>query len=484
MRQNIITIILLILVSSMFNFGQQNGITKSEKLIQGRTIATFYHDKLQRTILINGAFDPGPWHTKYIELWQWNNSDWELISNTGPEVRNAFGWAYDHIRGKLVIYGGTVAHESNNRKWFSDTWEWDGKGWTKIETPVKPGIRFWAGMAYDPVRKACVLFGGANEKFDLFNDTWTFNGKEWKQVFTQGPSPRRPATMFYFPPTKKIYVYGGHAQVNFTQKAVIGDTWELGKTGWKELESASVPGKQEDAVVVFNKKENEVWMVGGTNNGAEPKFVGTSWSFDGKKWQSIDIDGLSPRGGHSMSYNLDTKSILLQGGFNIGGGPSLRDTWVLAQNKKEWSCISGCFKEQEQWIANHPTDSDALLTFIAASFYTGKPEKIEALVSKAVQTAGISRNAYRRIANYLAAIKLYKESVFCYEKILEMEPQGTDFYNLACIYAKVNDNDKSFASLSKAIELGFNSKQKFESDTDLGSLRSDSRWKALMEKLK
>lgn len=488
MIRNKSRIFILCLLSVFASYGQQNeSISKNSsdrKLIQGRTIATFYHDKLQKTILVNGAFDPGPWHTKHIEIWQWNNNDWELISNTGPEVRNAFGWAYDHIRGKLVIYGGTVAHEANNRKWFSDTWEWDGKDWTQIETSAKPGIRFWAGMVYDPVKKTNILFGGANEKFELFNDTWAYNGKEWKQIFTQGPAPRRPATMFYFPPTKKVYIYGGHAQVNAAQKAVIGDTWELGETGWKEIESDSAPGKQEDAVVVFNKKANEVWMVGGTNSLTEPKFVGTSWSFDGKKWQSIDIKGLSPRGGHSISYNPETKSLLLHGGFNIGGGPSLRDTWILEQNKKDWNCISGCIEEQEQWVAKHPNDTDALLTFIAASYYAGKREKIETLVSKATQSTGISRNTYRRIGNYLIALKYYTEGILCYEKVLTMEPQATDFYNLACIFAKVNNKDKAFTSLSKAIELGFNSKQKIESDKDLESLKADSRWNVLMEKLK
>ena len=40
-------------------------------------------------------------------------------------------------------------------------------------------------MAYDPVSKKVVLFGGAGQTVDL-NDTWTFDGTNWTQQVTGG----------------------------------------------------------------------------------------------------------------------------------------------------------------------------------------------------------------------------------------------------------------------------------------------------------
>ena len=477
---------LIILALSPLVYSQSTESISKRALKPGRTIEAFYHHKLKKTILINGSFDPGPWHTKFLELWQWNNNGWELVSDDGPEVRNGFGWAFDSKRGKLVIYGGTVAQEPGNRKWFMDTWEWDGKNWQKIDTQENPGARFATGMTYDPVRKACVLFGGANDKFVLSNDTWTFDGSQWKRIFSNGPTSRWPAAMFYFPPTKKVYVYGGHSKISETQRGLMSDTWELREDGWLEIESSSIPGKQEGVEVVFNKYTNEILMVcGGSDTpNREPKFIGTTWAFNGRNWRVTDFTGMPPRGGQAMSYNPKTKSILLHGGFNIGGGTGLNDTWLLTNNSREWKCISGCYEEQKQWIENHPEDGNALLNFIATSFYTGKAEEIKKPITKAVQSNLLSDFTLKKIASYLMAIRQFNEGVMCLERVVISEPKGMNFYNLGCAYVIYGDKDKAFGALNKASELGYNKKSDYENDVDLATLRQDARWKVLLTKLK
>ncbi len=82
------------------------------------------------------------------------------------------------------------------------------------------------------------------------------------------------------------------------------------------------------------------------------------------------------------------------------------------------------------------------------------------------------------------AAKDFREGAKYYEKALEIESRGGDFYNLACAYALLNDKDKSFEKLDWAIEHGFNRKADYENDSDLESLKSDGRWKILVEKLK
>ena len=57
------------------------------------------------------------------------------------------------------------------------------------------------------------------------------------------------------------------------------------------------------------------------------------------------------------------------------------------------------------------------------------------------------------------------------------------YYNLACSYALANKSDGAFKYLDKALSFGYNSKQQYENDTDLVSIRNDTRWKSLLNKL-
>ena len=43
---------------------------------------------------------------------------------------------------------------------FDDLWEWDGTTWAEVITDVRPSARSDAGLAYDPVRKSLILYGG------------------------------------------------------------------------------------------------------------------------------------------------------------------------------------------------------------------------------------------------------------------------------------------------------------------------------------
>jgi hypothetical protein len=62
---------------------------------------------------------------------------------------------YDEGEGKLVYFAHAAANEPQ-------TWVMDpGKGqWSRIELATQPPGRFGGAMAYDPVRKRSLLFGG------------------------------------------------------------------------------------------------------------------------------------------------------------------------------------------------------------------------------------------------------------------------------------------------------------------------------------
>jgi hypothetical protein len=90
---------------------------------------------------------------------------------------------------------------------------------------------------------------------------------------------------------------------------------------------------------------------------------------------------------------------------------------------------------------------------------------------------------YVQLAGQLYREKKYKESAMNYELAVKEDPNGIDFYNLACSYSLDNNHDKAFEALNKAADNGFFRKDQYENDTDLTALKSDPRWKKLSEKL-
>ena len=90
---------------------------------------------------------------------------------------------------------------------------------------------------------------------------------------------------------------------------------------------------------------------------------------------------------------------------------------------------------------------------------------------------------YVQLGAQLYREKKYKESAKNYELALKEDPNGVDFYNMACSYALDNNADKAFEALNKAVDYGFFGRNQYENDTDLTALKSDARWKTLSAKL-
>ena len=106
------------------------------------------------------------------DVWEWNGSDWSLVTTTGasPAPRVGHGMAYDSARGVHVMYGGASSAGA-----LGDTWEYDGAGrtWT-LRTPLiaGPNPRYWFQLAFDAARNRTLLFGGTPDATVQFADTW------------------------------------------------------------------------------------------------------------------------------------------------------------------------------------------------------------------------------------------------------------------------------------------------------------------------
>ncbi len=121
------------------------------------------------------------------ETWEWNGVAWQQRPTAAhPSPRWDVGMAFDAQRGVTVLFGGFHDVPYLTPVHYDDTWEWDGATWRqRAPTNLPPGRRGHA-MAFDPVRGRTVLHGGSDGTTTLA-DTWEWDGTDWRQVAAGGP---------------------------------------------------------------------------------------------------------------------------------------------------------------------------------------------------------------------------------------------------------------------------------------------------------
>ncbi|MBA4055623.1 MAG: hypothetical protein C0490_12990, partial [Marivirga sp.] len=135
-------------------------------------------------------------------------------------------------------------------------------------------------------------------------------------------------------------------------------------------------------------------------------------------------------------------------------------------------------------VSLQPENAYAKSDLIAVYYALNKEDEALKLFDLASKAGQVNRNVYANIAFSLFVLNKHQEGVQYFEKILPAERMPWDYYNLGCGYARLNNKKKAFEALNKAAEMGYHSKQQYENDDDLNSLRSDKAYQELMAKLK
>jgi hypothetical protein len=92
--------------------------------------------------------------------------------------------AYDSDRGVTVFFGGEIG-KTGIETYFNDTWEYDGSHWRQITIVGDiPPARSLHSMAYDPVRKRVLMYGGFAGGVYGLDDTWEYQGNGFSGTWT------------------------------------------------------------------------------------------------------------------------------------------------------------------------------------------------------------------------------------------------------------------------------------------------------------
>lgn len=80
---------------------------------------------------------------------------------------------------------------------------------------------------------------------------------------------------------------------------------------------------------------------------------------------------------------------------------------------------------------------------------------------------------------------LYQKGLLVDLKLARLKPDDPAvFYNLACSYSLLEELDKAFVAIKKAVKYGYSNLHYMKLDQDLENLRKDQRFKRYFLKLK
>lgn len=246
------------------------------------------------------------------ETWRLSatNGTWSMLSpsSAGPGYRSSPAVAYDFLRGRAVLFGGTDAFGNV----LGDTWEFDGTTWRRLQLANAPAARHRAGAAFDPLVDRVLVVGGDGAGLGAppqpLVDTWLFDGTQW----TQAPVPPGPIG----PVTLAVRTQGVIVAL------APNGTFERSAGPWLARNTVNRPPTRDDASMTYDVLRDRVVLSGGTVGGVS---LGDVWEYDRTDWIQRQPAGapVLARTHHALVYDAYTQTVRAFGGVarqQVGAG--------------------------------------------------------------------------------------------------------------------------------------------------------------------
>jgi Galactose oxidase, central domain len=246
----------------------------------------------------------------------WKGEVWSLRDIEGTVRPNwtvygtfSLGQKYDHDPDTKAFYfyagGNTFKYEPTERRW------------TNLNPPTHPekalgGTMLWSSMVYDRHNEQFVLFGGGNVQSERGDPgTWTYSPAKntWTPLnLNKQPSPRANSRLAYDPVAKKIVLFGGD-QLD----QLKSDTWlfDVVKQEWIEVSPAVAPSPRGGHALLWLAKAKKILLVGGYTYTSTTEYVAPLyqrlpielWTYDvaTNRWQFLSRT--NPKEGPDLPAN-------------------------------------------------------------------------------------------------------------------------------------------------------------------------------------
>jgi len=282
---------------------------KTQNTPPGRWSHGFAYDFIRgRSVVFGGTSATGYMN----DTWEYDGKNWTNMNpKTVPPLRRLTSMAYHLTRVKMLMFGGLTAAGV-----IGDTWEWNGTDWTQLTPKTSPGARRSAALAYDSSRQRTVLFGGHNGSAYV-NDTWEWDGTNWTQIITKNAPSGRYTNMVYDSTRQRVVIHSGYP-------GYFGDTWEYDGKDWTQVKTPTTPAGRCCAGLAFDSARGRTVMFGGFSG-----YKQETWEYDGNDWTQIKptASPLGRYGGDFMVYDQRRKLTVIFGGLLQAAPRQAADTW-------------------------------------------------------------------------------------------------------------------------------------------------------------
>jgi hypothetical protein len=245
--------------------------------LQGASLA--YDATTETVVLFGGGLTHiGESPSESNQTWTWDGVTWtQQFPPVSPSARSwnaTNGMVFDSQLGKVVLFGAYSAGTPMN-----DTWEWDGKSktWTQQFPANSPSPRT-ATLAYDAATSEVMIFGG-NGPGGAYGDTWTYNGMDWvQQQPVTSPSARTDNGLAFAPVIKQVVLFGGlTGGCEDCGQGRLNDTWLWDGSNWSQVQTAANPEPSSGVSFTYDGTTKAMLLFGGWVT--DFSFTNSTWLF-------------------------------------------------------------------------------------------------------------------------------------------------------------------------------------------------------------
>jgi Flp pilus assembly protein TadD/dienelactone hydrolase len=165
--------------------------------------------------------------------------------------------------------------------------------------------------------------------------------------------------------------------------------------------------------------------------------------------------------------------------------PSIGEAWaMLGRIEADKKNYPEATTQLEKAIALMPTDAEAHYQLGKVQLAQQKVPAAVATLERAVELAPGNGWAWNSLAYAYMAARKPAKAAESFERVLPYAPQNAGLlYNTACAYALAGNKDKAFELLDRAVTAGYKDKGGMTADPDLGPVREDPRFTALLSRI-
>lgn len=272
------------------------------------------------SILFGGtsAFDRGT-QTAYEsnETWAWTGTRWtQRFPVHSPSPRSAHAMSYDSLRDRIMLFGGryqTGTGSDRKLNFLGDTWVYENGDWRELALDPAPSPRHLSSMAYDPIRDRTILYGGTTLASDgetavVLADTWEFDGTRWTRVNNDQVKVGNPA-LVYDAARDQMILLG--TDTEFKPHMYRYDP--AAKT-WNEIKPEKMIDCVNDAAVVYHSASQSLLAIGGVC-AVTDSFTAKTWQYDGTNWNEVKtVTAVSRTTGSAMAFDSMRETAVFYGG--------------------------------------------------------------------------------------------------------------------------------------------------------------------------